>query len=171
MYKIDDDDEWKEYNENDTVYINNNQTIYARGSWKGIQNYEFQTEILSYTKIEELEQEAYDGNEETFVKMYYNDKIQVDSTRYLSVDESIWNKKVKIKWWNWAYPEYYSTITFLDKDDKNIQEHIIYPGKIEYEDYIVPENTTRIKYYVMFAAPGYANDTGFGRFYEIQPTN
>lgn len=161
-YKVE-DSEWKEYN-GEQIKIEAEETIYARGSW-GENIY---TRIVSYKDSNNsMPKEAYDGDDETFVKMHQNTPPGTD-TRYLSIDKSLWNKKIRIKCWQWGYGSYHGTISFLDKDDNVLTSYNIPYAVIYDEKYDVPENAVTLKYWSMFPGEAWSPDEGNAKVYEIQ---
>ena len=166
-YKIN-SQEWVEYKKDEEVDVNPGETIYARSSWGD--NNMYYTRINSYSvSNQQIGKEAYDGNDETFVAMHPNIEPGND-TRYLNIDQSLWGKRLRIKWWNWNYRGYYSTITFLDENENSLSTYTL-PANSTYDEYYeVPQNTVKLKYYVRFANAIYSSE-GLGKLFEIQLVN
>ena len=119
--------------------------------------------------------EAYDGDDETYMVYHtgYNNLNCYDNTtynKYLYVDNALWNRYVRVKWFSWKNS--FSRITyieFLDENDNVLASHENSNGNTLDENYLIPENTFRIRY-----RENYPSDSNWeinGKLYEIQLVN
>lgn len=117
---------------------------------------------------------AYDGDMDTSAIMSYK-YTKYNTTRYMLVDESIRGYDVQIKWWNWNYRGYYSTITFLDENDSEIVKYTLPSNTLYDNKYDIPTNCTKIKYFVLYPDiyggedQWSGSEVGYGQLYEIKP--
>lgn len=171
-YSIDNGQNWKEYTQIFNVGLDTNNIVTKEVN-------ENVNEILIQPKKEwnynneiasdAIQIEAYDGKDETFEKMNH---ASGTTTRYMLVDDSIKGYEVRIKWWNWTYGGYYSKIYCLDESGNTILEYTLSSGQSHDQNYYIPENTVKIKYYVRFPDnPSYSPEDGYGKMFEIQPAS
>ena len=157
FYKLN-NDEWKEYN-NDIINIEKGDIVYARGLYGNIYSIENKYECTENV----IENVVFDGDYETYMPVH-----TYTGTRYMSIDKSAWNKKINIKWWNWKYDGYYSSISIENDKGDAIKEYTLPSGTMLNEEYEIPEGASKLKYYVKVAGDNYWSPDGFGKLYEIE---
>ena len=167
-YSTDNGSTWNVYE--NPISISKNCTIMAKSKSNNnvIQKID-KKDVEASAAADAITSEAFDGNYDTFIKMHPNTPPGTN-TRYMLVDSSMWGKNVGIKWWNWSWKGYYSTITFLDSNDNELTTYKLPSFTTRSELYEVPSNAYKLKYYVKFASSGYSEEDGFGKLYEIMPS-
>lgn len=162
LYKIGNEEEWKEYKENEVIDVKIGEILYA----KGIDKDGNETRIISNhtPKIAEdiIGELAYDGNDETCFKKIVSGTINC----YMKVDESIIGKKVRIKQYIFNNGNWYSDIRFLN-DKKEVISTIQRKSGTTDEQYVVPENTK----WILFTAYGITgkDESYRSKIYTIEP--
>ena len=166
-YSTDNGSTWNVYE--NPVSISKKCTIMAKSKSNNnvIQKID-KKDVEASAAADAITSEAFDGNEDTFIQMHQN-ITPGTNTRYILIDSSMRGKKVGIKWWNWYYGGYYSTITFMDSDDNSLTTYTLPANTTACEVYNIPNKAYKMKYFVRFADSYWSSEDGFGKLYEIVP--
>jgi len=161
LYKIGEDGEWQQYN--DEIIDLGNENIYA----KGIGEHNVETLVASINGTQEnlkiITEKAFDNDDTT----YFESHIAGTYSYYIQVDESMINKYVRIKQYVWNNANWTAKMQFLDSNENSLYSYTV--NKNSDVNHLIPENTVWIKF------SGYnLNSVGYGyawSLYTIEPVN
>lgn len=160
FYSMDNGVTWHKYD--GTLNIKNECELIAKSIVENEISKEEKQKINIELSNDAITKEAYDNDYNTYMLMRQSTG---PDTRYMLIDSSVQGKNIRVKWWNWSWNGYFSTIDFLDNNSKTITSYKL-PANTTYdEQYEIPKNAVILKYYVKYADPFYGD---FGKLYEIQ---
>ena len=178
LYKIGDNEDWKDYNDNEKINIKNGEKLYAKGIDKNGKVTRIVSQSNLQLKSDAIGTNAYDvGTSKDTTNFMVGTAGTV--SYYIDIDSSMINKYIRIKQYVLNNPNYKCTMYFIDKDSKSLtfkdNNNKSYTALTVSGDsdlnFLIPTGATKIKFTAYSIGVSGDSSKYRWRLYDISPIN